>query len=85
MCGLYSKLLNARLMQVVEKHDLLGEIQNGFRPNRSAADNNFILSRPCDYYQIVSKEKPRNADISKIKAKFREEDVSTNFGDVQRE
>ena len=43
MCGLYSKLLNARLMQVVEKHDLLGEIQNGFRPNRSAADNNFIL------------------------------------------
>ena len=44
MCGLYSKLLNARLMQVVEKHDLLGEIQNGFRPNRSAADNNFILS-----------------------------------------
>ena len=30
-------------MQVVEKHNLLGEIQNGFRPDRSAADNNFIL------------------------------------------
>ena len=43
LCGLYSKLLNGRLMQVVEKHNLLGEIQNGFRPDRSAADNNFIL------------------------------------------
>ena len=43
LCGLYSKLLNARLMKVVEYHNLLGEIQNGFRPNRSAADNNFIL------------------------------------------
>jgi len=43
LCGLYSKLLNARLMQVVEMHNLLGEIQNGFRPDRSAADNNFIL------------------------------------------
>ena len=43
LCGLYSKLLNARLMQVVEHHNLLGEIQNGFRANRSAADNNFIL------------------------------------------
>ena len=28
---------------MVENHNLLGEIQNGFRPNRSAADNNFIL------------------------------------------
>ena len=30
-------------MKVVESHNLLGEIQNGFRPNRSCADNNFIL------------------------------------------
>ena len=45
MCGLYSKLLNARLMKVVEKHDLLGEIQNGFHSSRSSADNNFILRR----------------------------------------
>ena len=31
------------LIQVVETHHLLGEIQNGFRRGRSGADNNFIL------------------------------------------
>ena len=41
--GLYSRLLNERLIQVVETHRLLGEIQNGFRRGRSGADNNFIL------------------------------------------
>ena len=41
--GLYSRLLNERLIQVVETHNLLGEIQNGFRRGRCGADNNFIL------------------------------------------
>ena len=41
--GLYSRLLNERLVQVVETHHLLGEIQNGFRRGRCGADNNFIL------------------------------------------
>ena len=41
--GLYSKVLNERLTQVVEKHSLLGEIQNGFRKERCGADNIFVL------------------------------------------
>ena len=43
LSGLYSKVLNERLMSVVEEHDLLGEIQNGFRKERCAADNIFVL------------------------------------------
>ena len=42
--SLYSRVLNARLSSVVETHDLLGEIQSGFRPDRSCSDNSFILS-----------------------------------------
>ena len=44
LCGLYSKILNARLVVVTETHKLLGEIQNGFRQARCCADNNFILN-----------------------------------------
>ena len=43
MSGLYSRVLNARLTEVVETHGLLGEDQNGFRKGRRMADNNFIL------------------------------------------
>ena len=43
LSGLYSRLLNERLVQVVEKHKLLGEVQNGFRRGRSCTDNAFIL------------------------------------------
>ena len=43
LSGLYSKVLNERLSLVVEEHDLLGEIQNGFRKERGGVDNNFIL------------------------------------------
>ena len=43
LSGLFSRLLNERLTAVVEKHRLLGEIQNGFRKNRSAEDNCFIM------------------------------------------
>ena len=43
LSGLYSKLLNDRLIKVTEKHKLLGEIQNGFRKGRCGADNNFVL------------------------------------------
>lgn len=42
--GLYSRLLNSRLSSLVEAHDLLGEIQSGFRPNRSCVDNSFVLN-----------------------------------------
>ena len=43
LSSLFSKLLNDRLIQVTEKHKLLGEIQNGFRKGRCGADNNFVL------------------------------------------
>ena len=43
LSGLFSKLLNSRLTEVVEVHSLLGECQNGFRRGRCMADNSFIL------------------------------------------
>ena len=42
--GLYTKVLNQRLVSVVECHGLLGEIQNGFRKTRSGGDNAFVLN-----------------------------------------
>lgn len=44
LSSFYSKLLNERLIAVVETHHLLGEIQNGFRKTRCGADNIFILN-----------------------------------------
>ena len=44
LSGFYSKLLNDRLIEVVERFSLLGEMQNGFRKERGAADNIFILN-----------------------------------------
>ena len=44
LSSLYSKLLNERLITVVEHFGLLGEIQNGFRKDRCGSDNVFILS-----------------------------------------
>ena len=43
LSGIFSKLLNSRLSEVVESHNLLGEEQNGFRRERGMADNSFIL------------------------------------------
>ena len=43
LSGLYSRVLNARLTEVVESYKLLGEDQNGFRKGRRMADNSFIL------------------------------------------
>ena len=42
--ALYAKILNGRLAQVVEVHNLLGEVQAGFRKGRCCADNTFILN-----------------------------------------
>ena len=44
MNGTYSKVINARLTEVVERHRLLGEIQNGFRKDRSGGDSSFTLN-----------------------------------------
>ena len=43
LCGTYSRVLNSRLVRVVETHRLLGEDQNGFRQGRACSDNSFIL------------------------------------------
>ena len=43
MAGLYSRVLNERLTQVVERHNVLGDVQGGFRKGRGGADNIFIL------------------------------------------
>lgn len=42
--GLFSRLLNSRLATVVECHQLLGEIQQGFRKTRRGSANSFILN-----------------------------------------
>ena len=44
MSSFFSKLLNQRLIEVVETHNLLGEAQNGFRQGRCGADNTFVLN-----------------------------------------
>ena len=44
MNATYSKILNARLAEVVERHRILGEAQNGFRKGRSGSDSAFILN-----------------------------------------
>ena len=59
MYSIYSRMLNFRLTSVVEDHNLLGEIQAGFRKSRSASDNlfvlNTILSRAKELGQQVHK------------------------------
>ena len=56
LSGLYSKVLNERLTEVVEKHALLGEIQNGFRRGRSCADSQFILATILWKAKAINKE-----------------------------
>ena len=57
--SIYSRMLNYRLSKVVEDHDLLGEIQAGFRKNRSASDNLFVLNT------ILSKAKEMGQQVHK--------------------
>ena len=66
LSGLFSKLLNSRLTEVVEAHNLLGESQNGFRRDRRMTDNNFILD--CVLMKAKAKKKKVHlcyVDISK--------------------
>ena len=44
LSSFFSKLLNERLIAVVEVHQLVGEVQNGFRKTRCGGDNIFILN-----------------------------------------
>ena len=74
LSGLYSKVLNERLTQVVEEHNLLGEVQNGFRKERGGCDNSFILDT------ILWKAK---AQKSKVHMAFL--DISKAYDSVNRE
>ena len=42
--GLYSMVMNKRLTFYVEQKNILGELQQGFRKDRCASDNTFILN-----------------------------------------
>ena len=59
MYSIYSRMLNSRLTKVVEDHDLLGEIQAGFRKSRSASDNLFVLNT------ILSRAKEMGQQVHK--------------------
>lgn len=43
LCKLYLRVIEQRLTAITERSGLLGECQNGFRPNRRGTDNLFIL------------------------------------------
>jgi hypothetical protein len=43
LCKLFLRIICNRLTDMVEKHNLLGQIQNGFRSGRRAMDNLLIL------------------------------------------
>lgn len=67
LCATYSKVLNARLTAVVEKHRLLGEIQNGFRKGRSSIDCAFTLNTIL-WKTIAKKKKVSLAFLDLAKA-----------------
>ncbi len=43
ICKLYNRILTNRIQEATENSDILGEIQNGFRPGRRASDNLLVL------------------------------------------
>ena len=53
---MFTRILANRLNKVVEKHNLLGEMQNGFRTDRRTVDNLFVLT---NIMEIVKKEKKK--------------------------
>jgi hypothetical protein len=53
---LYNSVLNARIMGYLEQHSKLHDAQHGFRPNRSAIDNIFMLA------QVVNARKQNKQD-----------------------
>ncbi|MCP4976533.1 MAG: hypothetical protein GY931_10265, partial [Maribacter sp.] len=43
ICKIYNRILTNRIQGASEESDILGEIQNGFRPGRRATDNLLVL------------------------------------------
>ena len=67
MNAIYSKVLNSRLTEVVERHNLLGEAQFGFRKGRSGADAGFTLSSVL-WKSSAKRRKPHLAFLDLQKA-----------------
>ena len=67
MNATYSKLLNARLTEVVERHRILGETQNGFRKGRSCSDSAFILNSVL-WKRVAKRKKTHLAFLDLTKA-----------------
>ena len=57
LCKLFSRIMYLRLLKFVERADILGETQNGFRPNRRAIDNLFILKTMFDQSNLPGHSK----------------------------
>ncbi len=43
ICKVYNRIITNRIQEVAENSNILGEIQNGFRPGRRATDNLLVL------------------------------------------
>ena len=67
MSGLFSRVLNERLTEVVEEKKILGEVQQGFRRGRRGADNTFVLNTII-MKGVATRKKPHLAflDIKKV-------------------
>ena len=67
MSGLFSRVLNERLTEVVEDKKILGEVQQGFRRGRRGADNTFVLNTIV-MKGVATGKKPHLAflDIKKV-------------------
>lgn len=63
----YSKILNRRLAEVVERHRILGESQNGFRKGRSGSDSAFVLNSIL-WKSLAKKKKTHLAFLDLAKA-----------------
>ena len=74
LSGLFSKLLNSRLTEIVENHQMLGEVQQGFRKDRQMADNSFILD------SVLMK-----ARFDKVKVHLCYLDISKAYDSINRE
>ena len=67
MNATYSKILNSRLTEVVERHRILGEAQNGFRKGRSGSDSAFVLNSIL-WKSLAKKKKTHLAFLDLAKA-----------------
>ena len=56
LCKIFLKIIANRLQLAAETSDILGDIQFGFRPNMSCADNLFILDTVIETVKRLNKK-----------------------------